>query len=295
MDVIGEYKKLCSINKTFTDLYVIDALKNALITGELDLSGYPVALGGWEVLSKIMVKNEAITKLKFCDCMIPTLGFDFIFNALMNCNRISEVNLFGNNMSNTSIIQLGKMLSINKSIKTLTLNWNNIGESLEAFSAFCGGLSQNQSLEYLDLRNNQVCSAGANELSVALKQNHSLKILDLRWNKLKNKGVDYLQNALKFNVSIKELLLKGNFVHFQETTSVELCVKKNEDLHNIKMEYELKVAFLLKELKKLEDMRVQQISKITQISQQRFMYCTKIIYLPVYYRVGTYEMSVPMR
>lgn len=59
----------------------------------------------------------------------------------------------------------------------LTLNWNNIGESLEAFSAFCGGLSQNESLEFLDLRNNQISSAGANELSTALKQNHSLKVL----------------------------------------------------------------------------------------------------------------------
>ncbi|XP_014292850.1 leucine-rich repeat-containing protein 45 isoform X3 [Halyomorpha halys] len=248
-------------------------------SGEFDLSGYPVALGGWEVLSRIIGNNEAISKLKFCDCMIPPLGFDLIFNALMNSNVISELNLFGNNMNSTSVIQLGKMLSINKSIKILTLNWNNIGESLEAFSAFCGGLSQNESLEYLDLRNNQISSADANELSAALQQNHSLKFLDLRWNKLKNKGVDCLQNALKYNVSIQELLLKGNFVHFHETTSIELCVKKNEEVHNVKMEYELKVAFLLKELKKLEDMRVQQISKIMQISQQRFMHVYKILYI----------------
>ncbi|XP_014292855.1 leucine-rich repeat-containing protein 45 isoform X7 [Halyomorpha halys] len=279
MDIIGEYKKLCAINRTFTDVHVIDALKNAICSGEFDLSGYPVALGGWEVLSRIIGNNEAISKLKFCDCMIPPLGFDLIFNALMNSNVISELNLFGNNMNSTSVIQLGKMLSINKSIKILTLNWNNIGESLEAFSAFCGGLSQNESLEYLDLRNNQISSADANELSAALQQNHSLKFLDLRWNKLKNKGVDCLQNALKYNVSIQELLLKGNFVHFHETTSIELCVKKNEEVHNVKMEYELKVAFLLKELKKLEDMRVQQISKIMQISQQRFMHVYKILYI----------------
>lgn len=74
---------------------------------------------------------------------------------------------------------------------------------------------------------------------------------------------------------------------------LELFVKKNEEVHNIKMDYELKIAFLFKELKKLEDMRVQQISKITQISQQRFMYSINIVYFATHYQIGTYGMSVP--
>lgn len=60
---------------------------------------------------------------------------------------------------------------------SLILEWNSLGVWEEGFSFFCQGLGANNSLQRLDLRNNQINHQGAGELAMALKHNSSLQEL----------------------------------------------------------------------------------------------------------------------
>lgn len=59
----------------------------------------------------------------------------------------------------------------------LVLEWNALGVWEEAFSLFCDGLSSNNTLMELDLRNNQINHQGASQLAVALRRSNTLREL----------------------------------------------------------------------------------------------------------------------
>jgi len=59
----------------------------------------------------------------------------------------------------------------------LSLEWNSIGIFVDAFSQFCKGLAVNETLEFLDLKNNQLPPECGQYLGDALKHNMSLKTL----------------------------------------------------------------------------------------------------------------------
>jgi len=59
----------------------------------------------------------------------------------------------------------------------LSLEWNSIGIFVDAFSQFCKGLAVNETLEFLDLKNNQLPPECGQYLGDALKHNTSLKTL----------------------------------------------------------------------------------------------------------------------
>ena len=66
------------------------------------------------------------------------------------------------------------MIFLNSS---LCLEWNAVGLLDNSFAVFCDGVGCNQSLQALDLRNNQINHDEAAELAANLKRNISLKAL----------------------------------------------------------------------------------------------------------------------
>ena len=62
---------------------------------------------------------------------------------------------------------------------SLCLEWNALGMLDNSFALFCEGLGSNNTLQALDLRNNQVNHDGAVELAAALKRNSTIKALGM--------------------------------------------------------------------------------------------------------------------
>ena len=56
----------------------------------------------------------------------------------------------------------------------LSLEWNSVGANEEGFRELCEGLALNTSLQYLDLRSNNIDHNGAIQLASALVSNYSL-------------------------------------------------------------------------------------------------------------------------
>ena len=62
---------------------------------------------------------------------------------------------------------------------SLCLEWNALGMLDNAFTVFCEGVAANQTLQALDLRNNQISHDSAAELCRALKSNASIRALGI--------------------------------------------------------------------------------------------------------------------
>uniref|UniRef100_A0A8C9N9K8 Leucine rich repeat containing 45 n=1 Tax=Serinus canaria TaxID=9135 RepID=A0A8C9N9K8_SERCA len=159
----------------------------------------------------------------------------------------------GNNLRTMGAEALGKLLRQNKSIRSLTLEWNSLGMWAEGFSFFCQGLRANNFLQRLDLRNNQINHQGAGELAMALTQNTSLQELDLRWNNIGLLGGRALLNCLHSNKTLKRLELAGNNVPGDILKAVEQALDHNQDREAILSEAQNQVNILSKEVLSLKD------------------------------------------
>uniref|UniRef100_A0A8D2PQ28 Leucine rich repeat containing 45 n=1 Tax=Zosterops lateralis melanops TaxID=1220523 RepID=A0A8D2PQ28_ZOSLA len=176
-----------------------------------------------------------------------------LLHGLCSNTTVKSLDLKGNNLRSVGAEALGKLLRQNKSIRSLTLEWNSLGLWEEGFSFFCQGLRANNVLQRLDLRNNQINHQGAGELAMALTHNTSLQELDLRWNNIGLLGGRALVNCLHSNKTLKRLELAGNNVPGDILKAVEQALDHNQDRDVILSEAQNKVNILSKEVLSLKD------------------------------------------
>ncbi|XP_073975374.1 uncharacterized protein isoform X2 [Rhodnius prolixus] len=263
------YDKLCIKETCHPNEDIKKIIRNAVVTGDLCFGGSPLSLKTCKILSEIMRKSSSIRFADFSDCLLSPDALGLIIESITCNQNIKELNLFGNNIKNENVPLIGKLLSRNASIETLILKWNSFGESVKCFSAFCDGLAKNESLQRLDLRNNELCENCINHLANALKNNASLKHLDLRWNNISNGGAKYLLQALEENSSLKNILLEGNHIHSELRFAIEKCLKDNLNLSEKNVEYEKRVDLLKARIQALELTHDQNLEIVKEAAEKR--------------------------
>eukprot|EP00960_Hanusia_phi_P036509 752356-Hanusia_phi.AAC.3 len=73
------------------------------------------------------------------------------------------------------------------------------------------GLSQNNSIQELRMKNNQLTSVGATSMSEVLRANTTLLLMDLRSNGIRGTGICALADAMDENKTLTELDLRWNY------------------------------------------------------------------------------------
>lgn len=121
-----------------------------------------------------------------------------------------------------------KMLNINKTLKVLSLSFNNIDE--KAIINIIKAVKINTNLETFDISNNYIEDIGAEALESVLIVNTSLVNLYLTNNGITCKGVKALANGLHFNLSLKELLLDYNQIDDKGAISLAEALETNISL-----------------------------------------------------------------
>ncbi|NXI49653.1 LRC45 protein, partial [Chloroceryle aenea] len=197
-------------------------------------------------------------------------GVKLLLHGLCSNTTVKSLDLKGNNLRTVGAEALGKLLSQNKSIRSLILEWNNLGMWEESFSFFCRGLGANKFLRRLDLRNNQINHQGAGELAMALKQNASLQELDLRWNNIGLLGGRALLSCLHSNKTLKRLELAGNNIPSDILEAVEQAMDHNQDRQTILSETQNRAYILSKEVLSLKKEKTKQfLDLMDTIDKQR--------------------------
>eukprot|EP00462_Mataza_sp_D1_P022134 CAMPEP_0175130184 /NCGR_PEP_ID=MMETSP0087-20121206/5873_1 /TAXON_ID=136419 /ORGANISM="Unknown Unknown, Strain D1" /LENGTH=755 /DNA_ID=CAMNT_0016412389 /DNA_START=934 /DNA_END=3201 /DNA_ORIENTATION=+ len=146
---------------------------------------------------------------------------------LQGKRTLTSLDLRGNDIGTKGFEALGRLLVDTPSLRSLCLEWNNLGEhtSIECISH---ALCHCDTICHLDLRNNKLDAHGAVQLAYVLKNNTSLNSLDLRWNHIGSSGGVALAEALAHNTSLTSLPLSGNKVSRDTLVLIEEALQRNK-------------------------------------------------------------------
>lgn len=158
---------------------------------------------------KIELKLKAqrgSANLNLGDAFIGDEGCDTLAAYLREHPEVTSLDLKGNNITAAGLRILSPALRSSR-LRSLSLEWNSIGNETEAIAEAFGF---SDSLQHLDLRNNRVGAVGAEHLAKLIGLNKSLVTLDLRWNELGSQGASVLLDALRGRHSLRSVEVSGN-------------------------------------------------------------------------------------
>lgn len=268
-EFLRSYSRLCRERGAEPQETVLQRL-HELPRGRLDLATQSLTLDTCRALGALLPKEAQLTELVLSDCMLSEEGATLLLQGLCANTILRLLDLKGNNLQAKGAEALGKLLRQNKSIQSLTLEWNNLGAWEDAFATFCRALAGNLTLRQLDLRNNQISHQGAEELALALKGNTSLQQLDLRWNNIGLLGGRALVSCLPSNRTLWRLELAGNNVPSDVLRAVEQAMDHNQDREATVRENRARTRVLSKEVRHLREEKSKQFLDLMQtIDKQR--------------------------
>ncbi|XP_064439640.1 leucine-rich repeat-containing protein 45 isoform X4 [Mirounga angustirostris] len=198
------YSRLCKESGAEPQETVLQQLQE-LPRGRLDLATQSLTVDTCRALGKLLQKEALLTELILSDCMLSEEGATLLLQGLCAHTVVRFLDLKGNNLQAAGAEALGQLLRQNKSIQSLTLEWNNLGTWEDAFATFCGALAGNGTLRQLDLRNNQISHKGAEELALALTCNASLQQLEQAMDHNQERQTTSRENQARTHVLSKEV------------------------------------------------------------------------------------------
>ncbi|XP_011819604.1 PREDICTED: leucine-rich repeat-containing protein 45 [Colobus angolensis palliatus] len=263
------YSRLCRESGAEPQEAVLQQL-HQLPRGRLDLATQSLTVETCRALGKLLPREMLCTELVLSDCMLSEEGATLLLRGLCANTVLRFLDLKGNNLRAAGAEALGKLLQQNKSIQSLTLEWNSLGTWDDAFATFCGGLAANGALQQLDLRNNQINHKGAEQLALALKGNTTLQQLDLRWNNIGLLGGRALMNCLPSNRTLWRLDLAGNNISGDVLRAVEQAMGHSQDRLTTFQENQARTHVLSKEVQHLREEKSKQFLDLMEtIDKQR--------------------------
>lgn len=144
--------------------------------------------------------------LNLGDAFIGDEGCEALAAHLKEHPEIASLDLKGNNITTAGLRLLTSALRSSR-LRSLSLEWNSIGNDTEALTEAFGF---SESLQHLDLRNNRIGAVGAEHLSKLISLNKSIVTLDLRWNELGAQGASTLLGALQGRHFVRSVEVSGN-------------------------------------------------------------------------------------
>lgn len=160
---------------------------------------------------KLYLDSHARTKsLRMADMSFGDDGARLLGEFLEKNRQVEALELRGNAISSEGFVNICEGLFGNNSLKSFSVEWNNIGSGTRGVEMLADFIAQNNSLEYLDLRNNKLNTSAAPSISEIVRNTISLSTLDLRWNELGNHGAKAILEALETNSKIQYIELGGN-------------------------------------------------------------------------------------
>ena len=178
-------------------------------------------------LHKALMFNKNIKIISFQECLISSLSLD-TFNEdfiLFNNYNVKELNLSSNLLKSDSDINLSKLITHFKGLKSLVLSNNTLKSGLGSFFATLKNLyRKNQSnLEELYLVNCELDDISFYELGELLKSKYcKLKCLCLNENKIPS-NINIFK-ALKKNRSLEEIYFYGCGINSEKTDEIESLI-----------------------------------------------------------------------
>ncbi|XP_060581578.1 leucine-rich repeat-containing protein 45-like [Ruditapes philippinarum] len=214
------------------------------------------------VLGKIIAADHTFAEYKFADCMLSEDAVKGLCHGFSRNTYVRKLDMKGNNIRGPAAEAVGKLLRHTKSLVSLCLEWNALGMLDNSFTIFCEGVAANNTLQALDLRNNQISHDSAAELCRALKSNSTIKSLDLRWNNVGLLGGRAIIEMLQTNKILTRIELAGNNIPADILKAIETALSQNQDRALITEDHQKRTSVLTKHLQHLEKEKFTQMDEL---------------------------------
>ena len=188
---------------------------------------------------KTLITSKQLIYLNLASNQISSEGLKIIQNDIANSQFLKYLNLGViegssrvNNFSYDGGIVLARILLKNKSIETLILQENSLGE--DAGDKIGTALIENETLRKLVISNNKIKNKGARSI---IENGNNLISIDLSDNDISPEVCYELKILIEHNQHLKEIIWSGNYVGFKGVNfiidSIKLATKlKSLSLRN---------------------------------------------------------------
>jgi hypothetical protein len=163
----------------------------------------------------------------FSDTFMGDEGCHVVNDMLRENKCVKTLDLRGCNIRADGAMALASLLTHNRTLTFLGLEWNGVGMLETGVQALCKALATNISITEVDLRNNSIGPSGGAAIGAMLSSNTTIRRLDLRWNNLGVNGGKTIAAALEKNRHVFELEISGNKLTEDSIRQVDLLLRRN--------------------------------------------------------------------
>jgi Ran GTPase-activating protein (RanGAP) involved in mRNA processing and transport len=213
------------------------ALKRNTTVQFLSLNGNPVGNEGGMSVAAMLAKNTALLTLDLGNSEQGTESIIAMAAVLKQNATLSELNLENPrlfSLGEESTYQLAKMLQVNTTLCRLNLAKHKVRD--DGARMLAQNLSQNSTLEELDLRCNEVGIAGGEALAALLMQpGCALRTMNLASNRVNDDGALALGAALRRNKALAALDLSKNGICDDGLVAIATGMETNDSLVDLRL------------------------------------------------------------
>ena len=207
-------------NKLFSSTDIFKSLHHNNVLTELLLGYTSLRSSDIQSLGLMLTSNNTLS-------VMDISGNDIVSDYIADWRNISLNKLIMSNckLRISGADKIGKMLYHNKSIASVVLGINDIGD--QGVEKLVGHLKYNKTIKHLDLWDNNITSNGANHLSKLLSLNHTtVNSIELGSNPLLgDEGVDFI---------LQSITVTMEYVGLYNTGMTSSCSSVSTALHKIK-------------------------------------------------------------
>ena len=186
---------------------------------------------------KNLISAKQVIYLNLASNQISTEGLKIIQNEVIASSSLKYLNLGVtegsfrvNNFSGDGGIIIARILLNNKSIETLILQENLLGE--EAGDKIGAALIQNESLKKLVISDNKIRNKGARSI---LENGNGLISIDLSDNDISPEICYDLKNLIIYSKNLREVIWNGNYVGLKGTNFIVDALKHKSKLKSLSL------------------------------------------------------------
>ncbi|CAG9314099.1 unnamed protein product [Blepharisma stoltei] len=162
-------------------------------------------------LLRDLENQKGNSELLLPDLFLGDNACDAIAKFIIENPKIKKLELKGNNIGSEGIKHISAVFQLPNEIESANFQWNNLGSD-DSLKHLCSALSSNNSLKFLDLRNNKITCEGASEIADMIRNNSTLIGIDLRWNDIDRQGGEELLSSIDAQSTIQCIELSGNHI-----------------------------------------------------------------------------------
>lgn len=222
-NILHNFDRISRINLSKNNLgdlgaeILINSIKNSISLISLNISSNDITSKGGEIIFKKMVNQQSLLDFNISTIegsnkyrnRLTSIGIQDIVLYLKNNFIIEFLNLSGNSIKNEGFVLLCKGLNENKSLNSLKISQNEIGEKgivqgLRFIKSIVGRLT------ILDISKNKIMNEGLITLTNKLKVFPNLYSLNISNCGFEFEGFKYLVKFLQYNRKIEILNVSGN-------------------------------------------------------------------------------------